>query len=241
MSGWQNFDAAGKVLMTSGATSVSSVAFTATPTGIFDVTGSPITSTGTIALSMDNQSANTVLAGPASGGATTPAFRALAIGDTTAGGLYPYIGFAQVSYATSGATDGGTATSGAWRTYSMNTEDYDVGSNIGTPSSNQFTIAAGTYDVEFDAQLYRTDASKIRLYDTTNTVSLVESQSAFVSSVDSEQQTLIGSKRITITGTPTLELQYYCQTTQSGNGLGNQYNTASSTQIFARVRFLRVA
>lgn len=65
----------------SGTGTVTSVAISVTPTGIFDVSGSPITTAGTITISMDNQSANTVLSGPTSGGAATPAFRALVAGD----------------------------------------------------------------------------------------------------------------------------------------------------------------
>lgn len=60
---------------------VTSVAFTAAPAGIFDVAGSPIVGSGTIALSMDNQTANKMLASPASGGAAAPAFRALVAAD----------------------------------------------------------------------------------------------------------------------------------------------------------------
>lgn len=63
---------------------VTSVAFTAAPASVFDVSGSPITTSGTIALSMDNQSANTVLAGATSGGAAAPAFRALVAADIPA-------------------------------------------------------------------------------------------------------------------------------------------------------------
>lgn len=62
-------------------TGVTSVALTAAPTGIFDVSGSPVTGAGTLALSMDNQNANTVLAGPSSGAAAIPAFRALVHAD----------------------------------------------------------------------------------------------------------------------------------------------------------------
>lgn len=51
--------------------------FSAAPTGIFDVA----TATTTPALSLDNQAANIILAGPGSGGAATPAFRALVTAD----------------------------------------------------------------------------------------------------------------------------------------------------------------
>lgn len=45
------------------------------------VPGSPITSAGTLAPTLHTQSANTVLAGPTSGGAVAPTFRALISGD----------------------------------------------------------------------------------------------------------------------------------------------------------------
>lgn len=67
---------------------VTSVAFTAVPSGIFDVSGSPVTGSGTIALSMDNQSANQVLAGPTTGSPATPAFRALVAADIPALAAY---------------------------------------------------------------------------------------------------------------------------------------------------------
>lgn len=55
--------------------SVKSVALSASPASVFNVGGSPITVSGILALSLDNQNANTVLAGPSSGGAAEPAFR----------------------------------------------------------------------------------------------------------------------------------------------------------------------
>lgn len=78
-SGWKVMDANGST-KTPGGT-VTSVAFTAAPASLFDVSGSPITTSGTIALSMDNQNANVVLAGPASGAAAPPSARALVVDD----------------------------------------------------------------------------------------------------------------------------------------------------------------
>lgn len=59
---------------------VTSVALTL-PASVFSVAGSPITSSGTLAGTFITQSANTVFAGPTSGGAATPAFRALVTAD----------------------------------------------------------------------------------------------------------------------------------------------------------------
>lgn len=47
----------------------------------FAISGSPVTGLGTLTASWNNQTANTVLAGPTSGGAATPTFRALVSGD----------------------------------------------------------------------------------------------------------------------------------------------------------------
>jgi Head domain of trimeric autotransporter adhesin len=69
---------------------VTSVAMTA-PTALFassPVSGSPITSAGTLALALATQAANVVFVGPASGGPATPSFRALVAADIP-GGLVP--------------------------------------------------------------------------------------------------------------------------------------------------------
>ena len=63
-----------------GLGSVTSVALSL-PTALFDVSGSPVTTSGTLSATLDNQSANQVFAGPSTGAATTPGFRALVAGD----------------------------------------------------------------------------------------------------------------------------------------------------------------
>lgn len=64
----------------SGAGTVSSVALTV-PGVLFSVTGSPITTSGTLAFSLLNQTANTVLAGPTTGAAAGPTMRSLVAAD----------------------------------------------------------------------------------------------------------------------------------------------------------------
>lgn len=51
------------------------------PSGVFDVTGSPVTASGTLAGSLKAQAESTVFAGPASGADAAPTFRALVPGD----------------------------------------------------------------------------------------------------------------------------------------------------------------
>jgi hypothetical protein len=68
--------------------SVTSVAMSVP--GFLTIGGSPITSTGTLALDLATESANTVFAGPASGAAAKPTFRALAAADVT-GVVFPVL------------------------------------------------------------------------------------------------------------------------------------------------------
>ena len=48
---------------------------------ILTVSGSPITGSGTLTVTLATQNANLVFAGPSSGGAATPTFRSLVVGD----------------------------------------------------------------------------------------------------------------------------------------------------------------
>lgn len=81
----------GNVLTSNGTAWVSSAPATAgtvtsvamTVPGFLSVSGSPVTSTGTLAVTLANESANTVFAGPASGSASAPTFRALNVADET--------------------------------------------------------------------------------------------------------------------------------------------------------------
>ena len=53
----------------------------------FTVSGSPVTTSGTLAFAWNTQTANTVLAGPATGAAAAPTFRALVAADITGAAL----------------------------------------------------------------------------------------------------------------------------------------------------------
>src|SRR5271154_2193569 len=63
-----------------GGGTVTAVAL-ALPASVFTVSGSPVTTTGTLTGSFNVQSPNTFFAGPTSGGSGTPAFRALVSAD----------------------------------------------------------------------------------------------------------------------------------------------------------------
>jgi hypothetical protein len=68
---------------TANTGTVTSVAATV-PTSIMSISGSPVTTSGTLAVSLATQTANYVWSGPTSGGAATPTFRALVSADIPA-------------------------------------------------------------------------------------------------------------------------------------------------------------
>ena len=65
------------------ATGVTSVGLSGP--SIFTVSGSPVTSSGTLTFSLNTQAANIVFAGPSSGSAATPTFRSLVLADLPSG------------------------------------------------------------------------------------------------------------------------------------------------------------
>lgn len=71
------------IASTGGTGTVTSVALTAP--AIFNVSGSPVTTSGTLALTLANESANLVWAGPTTGSPAAPTFRSLVAADLPAG------------------------------------------------------------------------------------------------------------------------------------------------------------
>jgi hypothetical protein len=125
-----------------GSGTVTSVA--ATVPSILAVTGSPITTSGTLAISLATQTANQVFAGPTSGGAATPTFRALVSADIPANAANTS---GNAATATALAANGTNCTAGSYPLgvdASGNAEGCTVASGGGgTVSSVSVTTANG--------------------------------------------------------------------------------------------------
>lgn len=119
---------------------VTSVALSA-PTGM-SVSGSPVTSSGTLSLSWANQTANYVFAGPTSGGAAAPTFRALVGADI------PVMGASGSGHAAGGVPDPGS-TAGATR-FLREDATWAVPTGGGGGGSGTVTSVGATGGVETD-------------------------------------------------------------------------------------------
>jgi hypothetical protein len=106
---------------TSNTGTVTSVAATV-PTSIMSISGSPVTTSGTLAISLATQTANYVWAGPTTGTAATPTFRALVSADIPS-----------LSYL---STSGGTVSGNVVVTGTL-----EVQGSITTISSTTLTVA----------------------------------------------------------------------------------------------------
>jgi hypothetical protein len=196
----------------SSSGTVTSVALTV-PTG-FSVSGSPVTSSGTLAVTESTQSANTVKAGPTTGSAATPAYRALVAADIP---TKPYV---NIQDQKSSGTAGGTFTSGAWRTRDLNTKVTDTGS-IASLASNQITLPAGTYRCHIIATGSQVNNHQARLQDTTGAATLLRGTTAR-SPANGIWATSCSevSGLFTLSVSSVLEVQHQCSTTEAADGFG---------------------
>ena len=116
--------------------------------------------------------------------------------------------------------DGGSITSGAWRTRDLNTEIADPDSIVSI-SSNQFTLGAGSYLIEFRAPAYRVNAHQTRLYNATTSAEVEIGSTAFQNTASNSQGFSEGAARVTITGDTDFEIQHRVSATNSNTyGLG---------------------
>ncbi len=146
---------------------------------ILSVSGTPVTSSGTLTIGLANESANTVLAGPASGSATTPTFRALASADIpnnaanttgSAGSVTGTVGVANggtgtTTFTSYGVVIGGTTSTGPLQSVATGTAGFVLTSNGSgaAPSMKALTAAGITINISsgFTATANTTYASGV--------------------------------------------------------------------------------
>src|SRR5207344_3215002 len=126
-----------------GTGTVTSVSLTVP--GFLSVSGSPITTTGTLAVTLATQTANTVFSGPTSGGAATPTFRALVAADMPAEAIRvkAYVHFDPTSSAAvSGTyTRSGTTVTASVTAHGMSTNNViQVTISTGSGTTGLYTI-----------------------------------------------------------------------------------------------------
>jgi hypothetical protein len=135
--------------------------------------------------------------------------------------------------------DGGTFTSGAWQTRTLNT----IANNMGAPvslSSNQITLPAGTYRIYASAPVYYVNRHQARLRNITDsTTTLVGTGEYSEASGDGTVTRSIINGVFTITSSKVFEIQHYCQTTNTSDGFGLAQSTGE-IEIYASIEIERL-
>lgn len=134
-------------------------------------------------------------------------------------------------------TDGGTFSSGAWRTRDLNTEltNEVTGASL---SSNQITLPAGDYFIEARAPVNGVDRHQTRLQDVTNAATLLTGSSEIAVQSFNVTTPSVITGRFTLSGTADVELQHRCETSNSGNGFGEAANF--TTEVYSDVLIWKV-
>jgi hypothetical protein len=157
---------------------VTSVGLTAP--GIFSVSGSPVTSSGTLALSLATQAANLVWAGPSTGAAAAPAFRSLVVADIPTGLPYApssaittllgsnntWTGTNTFSNTLTGTLTGNASTATKWataRTLSFTGDATGSGSVDGSANVGSFGSASQVATFTINAKGLTTAASNVTI------------------------------------------------------------------------------
>ena len=116
--------------------------------------------------------------------------------------------------------DGGTFTAGAWRTRDLNNEISDADSIVSI-SSNQFTLAAGSYLIIFSAPALRCNSHQLRLYNISSSAAVQSGIAEYAASGSGKSgNTARGSARVVISGSTVFEIQHRGASTQADYGFG---------------------
>ena len=144
--------------------------------------------------------------------------------------------YARLADVKGNTTQGGSFTSGAWRTRDITTEETDP-DGIVSISSNQFTLQAGTYHIYASCCAVGVDNHNCRIYNITDSSTLL---TGLANKNQEENVSDYAHVRgqFTISGTKVFELQHRCQTTVTTHGFGAyaswNNNVYSTIEIYKR-------
>ena len=133
--------------------------------------------------------------------------------------------------------NGGDFTLGAWRTRDLNTE-LDDPENIVTIASNQFTLQAGTYLVEWSAPAYAVNNHVSRLQNITDSTTDADGTTAYA--VSGPQTISSGAGIITLGAAKVFEIQHYSKVTKANNGFGVGTNVSGINTVYTLVKIHKI-
>lgn len=139
--------------------------------------------------------------------------------------------------------NGGTFTSGAWRTRDLTEETSDAGGHAGL-GANQITLEAGTYECHIRCPaaegVSEIKAHQARLYNVTDGTVIAYGTSEYSEVGGYLTTSSVISYRFTITSSKVIRVEHRCQTTVNTYGFGRANNFGGS-EIYTIVELWKVA
>ena len=134
-------------------------------------------------------------------------------------------------------TSGGSFTSGAWQTRTLNTVKTNeiTGASL---ASNKITLPSGTYEIDAAVPGSSVDRHQARLYNVTDSAVVIVGKSSMATNAQGMTTDSLVRGRFTLAGTKDLRIEHYCQTTY-GAGFGLACNF--TTEVYAEVLIRKVA
>lgn len=137
-------------------------------------------------------------------------------------------------------TNGGNLNAGAWTKRTLNTTVTNgiTGCSI---SSSVITLTAGTYKISSGVPAYNTNGFGTRLRNTTAGTTIVRGTALLA---DDRYQTNIYAQLqgiFTLTGSTTIELQYYASNNYNANSGGIAFAQGDGNEIYANILIERIA
>lgn len=136
-------------------------------------------------------------------------------------------------------TAGGSVTAGSWFTRDLNTEFTDPDAIVSI-SSNQFTLGAGKYLIEFSVPGHRCGKHRARLYNSTATSVVAESINHQTDANANVTTVAIGNGYVDISSSTVFEIQQRVTTSRTTNGLGLPFNLTGEVEFYTQVTILKV-
>lgn len=138
----------------------------------------------------------------------------------------------------SSGTAGGTFTSGAWQTRTLNTTSTNTmtGASLG---SNQVTLPAGTFKAIYSAVGYQVQQHQTRLYNATD-ASVIDYGSTFHSSNSvGSGYGPVNTCVFTLSASKAIEIQHRCSSTKATDGFGAA-STFGNVEVYADLIIERI-
>lgn len=133
-------------------------------------------------------------------------------------------------------TGGGTFTSGADRTRTLNTEVSDLTGMV-VLASNQFTLGAGTYHITWSAPAYNVNFHQSLLYNVTDATEIKRGTTEKADGATNTTTRSVGSAVVVITASKAFEIRHRCATTVATDGFGVAGNLG--TEVYTQVIIAR--